>query len=48
MKILFVHQNFPGQYLHLSRYVDAVVGHEFIFLMQRHRTGELFESALDT
>ncbi len=26
MKILFVHQNFPGQYLHLARYLAAIPG----------------------
>lgn len=35
MKILFVHQNFPGQYLHLARYLGAHGGHEVVFITQR-------------
>ena len=35
MKILFVHQNFPGQYLHLARHLGAIPGHEIVFLTQR-------------
>ena len=35
MKILFVHQNFPGQYLHLARYLGAIPGNEVIFITQR-------------
>lgn len=35
MKILFVHQNFPGQYLHLARYLGARPEHEVVFLTQR-------------
>src|ERR1700756_3537059 len=34
MKILFVHQNFPGQYLHLARHLGAH-GHEVVFITQR-------------
>ena len=35
MKILFVHQNFPGQYLSLARHLGATGQHEVIFLTQR-------------
>jgi len=35
MKILFVHQNFPGQYLHLARFLGARPEHEVVFLTQR-------------
>jgi glycosyltransferase involved in cell wall biosynthesis len=35
LKILFVHQNFPGQYLHLARHLGATLGHEVVFLTQR-------------
>ena len=35
MKILFVHQNFPGQYLHLARHLASTPGHEVVFLTQR-------------
>jgi glycosyltransferase involved in cell wall biosynthesis len=35
MKILFVHQNFPGQYLHLARHLGAIPGNEIVFLTQR-------------
>jgi len=35
MKILFVHQNFPGQYLHLARYLGAQPGNEIVFITQR-------------
>lgn len=30
MKLLFVHQNFPGQYLHLARHYAALPGHEVV------------------
>jgi glycosyltransferase involved in cell wall biosynthesis len=35
MKVLFVHQNFPGQYLHLARYLGAMPGNDVVFLTQR-------------
>ena len=35
MKILFVHQNFPGQYLHLARHLGATLGNEVVFITQR-------------
>ena len=35
MKILFVHQNIPGQYLHLARHLGAIPGNELVFITQR-------------
>lgn len=35
MKILFAHQNFPGQYLHLARNLAAQPANEVLFLTQR-------------
>jgi glycosyltransferase involved in cell wall biosynthesis len=35
MKILFVHQNFPGQYRHLLRHLAEAGEHELVFLTQR-------------
>ncbi len=35
MKILFVHQNFPGQYLHLARHLGSQPGNEIVFITQR-------------
>jgi len=35
MKALFVHQNFPGQYVHLARHLGAHAGNEIVFLTQR-------------
>lgn len=35
MKILFVHQNFPGQYLHLARHLGSIPDNEVIFITQR-------------
>ncbi len=35
MKVLFVHQNFPGQYLHLARYLGSIPGNEVVFITQR-------------
>src|SRR3954469_8087317 len=30
MRILFVHQNFPGQYRHLARHYASLPGHEVV------------------
>lgn len=35
MKVLFVHQNFPGQYLHLARHLGAHAEHQVVFITQR-------------
>jgi glycosyltransferase involved in cell wall biosynthesis len=35
MKILLVHQNFPGQYLHLAHHLGANGGHRVVFITQR-------------
>jgi glycosyltransferase involved in cell wall biosynthesis len=35
MNILFVHQNFPGQYLHVARHLGAVEGNQVAFITQR-------------
>ncbi len=35
MKILFVHQNFPGQYLHLARHFGTQPNHQAVFITQR-------------
>lgn len=35
MKILFIHQNFPGQYLHLARHLGTQPGNEVVFITQR-------------
>lgn len=35
MKILFVHQNFPGQYLHVARHLAADPANEVVFITQR-------------
>lgn len=40
MNILFVHQNFPGQYLHLASLLGAIPGNRVVFITQR-RHGEL-------
>ncbi len=34
MRLLFVHQNFPGQYLHLVRHLAASGRHEIVFLTE--------------
>jgi glycosyltransferase involved in cell wall biosynthesis len=35
MKVLCVHQNFPGQYLHLVRHLGAQSEHQVVFITQR-------------
>ena len=35
MKYLFVHQNFPGQYIHVVRHLAAIPGNEIVFITQR-------------
>ena len=35
MRVLFVHQNFPGQYAHLAAHLAAQPGNEVLFLTQR-------------
>ncbi len=35
MKILLVHQNFPGQYLHIARYLGSIPGNQVVFITQR-------------
>ncbi len=35
MKVLCVHQNFPGQYLHLARYLGTQTEHQVVFITQR-------------
>jgi hypothetical protein len=35
MRILFVHQNVAGQYVHLARYLGATPGNEVFFITQR-------------
>jgi len=35
MRILIVHQNFPGQYLQLARYLGAQGKHQVVFITQR-------------
>lgn len=39
MKILFVHQNFPGQYRELFSWLVAQGGHDIVFLTQRKGVG---------
>ncbi|MBO1326082.1 glycosyltransferase [Acetobacter sp. TBRC 12305] len=34
MKYLFIHQNFPGQYLHLLRHLARDVGNEIVFISE--------------
>lgn len=34
MKFLFVHQNFPGQYLHIVRHLAAAGRHDIVFLSE--------------
>jgi glycosyltransferase involved in cell wall biosynthesis len=35
MKVLCVHQNFPGQYLHLARHLGTQPEHQVVFITQR-------------
>ncbi|MEL7301276.1 MAG: glycosyltransferase [Pseudomonadota bacterium] len=35
MKLLFVHQNMPGQYREMLRWLVAIGGHQIVFLTQR-------------
>jgi hypothetical protein len=35
MKVLFVHQNCPGQYLHLARHLGSIPGNQVVFITQR-------------
>ncbi|WP_171180950.1 glycosyltransferase family 4 protein [Ruegeria sp. HKCCD8929] len=41
MKILFVHQNMPGQYRELIQWLAAQGGHELVFLTQRTPAPEI-------
>ena len=34
MKFLFVHQNFPGQYLHIVRHLAAAKRHDVVFITE--------------
>lgn len=38
MKLIFIHQNFPGQFLHISNHL-AEAGHEVISISQPHARG---------
>jgi glycosyltransferase involved in cell wall biosynthesis len=40
MNILFVHQNFPGQYVHVAQVLAAIPGNRVVFITQR-REGTL-------
>lgn len=35
MKALFVHQNFPGQYLHVARHLGSIRGNQVVCISQR-------------
>ncbi len=41
MNILFVHQNFPGQYRELFQWLVAQGGHDIVFLTQRHGVAQI-------
>jgi len=41
VKVLFVHQNFPGQYLHVARHLGATPGNEVVFITQRRDAAAL-------
>lgn len=41
MKVLFVHQNFPGQYLHLARHLAVDPKNEVVFITQRKDNASL-------
>jgi glycosyltransferase involved in cell wall biosynthesis len=34
LKFLFVHQNFPGQFLHIARHLVAMEAHEIVFITE--------------
>jgi hypothetical protein len=34
LKFLFVHQNYPGQFLHILRYLVATRRHEIVFITE--------------
>ena len=36
MRFLFVHQNFPGQFLHLARHLAALARHEVVFITEEN------------
>ena len=38
MKFLFVHQNFPGQYLHIVRHLAAAKQHDVVFITEPNGT----------
>src|ERR1700722_16467887 len=35
MRVLFVHRNFPGQYVHLARHLGSDPSNEVVFITQR-------------